>query len=145
LIGAAFYNPFVLNTHSIHVVKVILFRSFFVYNYITVKLGRKIVKAGPWLAIVIGIWLIVLITYLPIFHLVSFAQLKDFLFISFIMATLALIHYIGQAMKWMMERYGLPNNIQSFFDRCIPIMFDTVIFWLYFLTFLFAFIVALLK
>lgn len=122
---------------------IILFLSLILLLYL--RLGKKITKTGPWLAVAIGIWLIVLIIYLPIFHLVQFARFKSFLSISGITASLVLVYYIGQLMRWAIDRSQLSEDIKHYFDRYLCIMFNYVIFGFYFFTFLLASILALQK
>jgi len=122
---------------------IILFLSLILLLYL--RLGKKITKTGPWLAVAIGIWLIVLIIYLPIFHLVQVVRFKSFLSISGITASLVLVYYIGQLMRWAIDRSQLSEDIKHYFDRYLSIMFNYVIFGFYFFTFLLASILALQK
>jgi len=122
---------------------IILFLSLILLLYL--RLGKKIVRTGTWLAVATGIWLIVLIIYLPIFHLVQFARFKSFLSVSGIIASLVLVYYIGQLMKWAIDRSPLSEDIKYYFDRYLSITFNHVIFGFYFLIFLLSAIIALQK
>jgi hypothetical protein len=121
----------------------VLFLSIIILLYL--RLGKKIVGVGRWLAIAGLIWLIVLIVYLPIFHIASSVRLKAFLGVSGIMVSLILVHYMGRIMMWFIERSDLSDNIKEFLGRYLSVIFNSVIFWFYFLTFLIIFIVAFAK
>jgi len=107
------------------------------------RLGKRIATTGKWLAIAITIWAIILIIYLPILHLEPLSRFKGFLGISYSIASLVLVHYVGRFMMWAIDHIPLSEEIKRFFDRILSVTFNTLIFALYFLVFLLAFIIGL--
>ena len=102
------------------------------------------IKAGPWLAVVIGIWLIELITFMPVFHLVQLTRFKNLLIISAAILSLVLLHYLGRMMIWAINRLSLSDDTNDFFNRFLSITFNFGIFLVYFLIFLVASLYGLL-
>jgi len=109
------------------------------------RLGRKVIKVTPWLAIIIGIWLIELVIFMPIFHLVELTRFKNLLTISATVLSLVLLYYLGQLMTWGINRLPLSDDIKGFFNRFLSITFNHGIFLFYFLIFLVGSIYGLFK
>jgi len=109
------------------------------------RLGRKMIKAGPWLAVVIGIWLIELMIFLPVFHLVQLKLFKNLLIISGAILSLVLLHYLGRLMMWGINRLPLSEDIKGLFNRFLSITFNSGIFVAYFLIFLLGILYGLQK
>jgi len=119
----------------------LLFLSMDVLLYL--RLGRKIVKAGAWLAVVIVVWIIALIIYLPIFHIVPLARLKSFLILSGMIVQLLFVHYVGRFVMWRVECSPLSDDIKNSMNRIVSITTNMAIFGFYFLLYLLAFFIAL--
>ena len=127
----------------LRIFSLVLFLSLIVLLHLT--LGKKNKKVGRWLTVAIGTWTIVLIAYLPIFHLVQIARLNAFLSIFGIILSLVIVHLFGRIMMWAVDRSSLSDYIKQFFDRYVDIIFNTAIFWFYFLMIFIASIIALQK
>jgi hypothetical protein len=109
----------------------ILFFSIDVLLYL--RLGRKIAEAGKWLIIASTVWLIVLVLYLPMFHLVCLLPLSTYINCSGMILLLIFVHYVGRFVIFMIERSKQPDFVKQLMNTVISFSFNTAIFGIFFL------------
>ena len=116
----------------------ILFLSLDVLLYL--RLVTKIIKAGLWLTVVASVWLIALVVYLPLFHLVFLMPFKGFLKLSEMILMLLLVHFLTRLIVWGLARFLTDDLKQSL--NSIMFGFNTILFAFFFLLHMFIIIAA---